>query len=168
VILYRNAYERLFSQENLFKNGDKKMLGERYSITVSDYEIEIHGEITIREAFDLIHYFDQQGYTHLTIGHENSTMRIIKESNCPVPQDQPDIFEVLFNDQKETCRQIKEKSEFQEKFIQEIIRDDELEIKRLNDKIDKLCKEKKMNELMQNSLVNDMFNKLQEGTQNEK
>lgn len=55
------------------------MKGERYSIEVSDGEVLIHGYISIREAFDFLSFFDQQGYDCLIPGDENSVLRLTKK-----------------------------------------------------------------------------------------
>jgi hypothetical protein len=144
------------------------MKSGRYSMEVSDYSVEVYGEITIREAFDLIHYFDQQGYTHLSIGHENSTMRITKEQ-IQDEKEPPNLYEVLLKDSEETCRQLRATSKSQDEFIRLILSEDALITKDLKNEIEKLRKEKKMNEMMQNSLVKEIFTKLnvEEGEDNE-
>lgn len=132
---------------------------ERYSIEVSDYCVEVYGQITIREAFDLIHYFDQQGYTHLSIGHENSTMRITKEQPQD-PEEPQNLYEILLKDQEETSRQLKEKVKFQDQFIQSLINDHDCEINCLRHSNEKLEKENKINEMRSNPLVKEIFNNL--------
>jgi hypothetical protein len=64
-----------------FQRNDEgsKMKGERYTIEVSDDEVLIHGYLSIREAFDFLSFFDQQGYDTLWPGDENSAMRIVKK-----------------------------------------------------------------------------------------
>lgn len=50
----------------------------RYSIEVCDSEVLIHGYLTIREAFDFLAFFDQQGFKSVWPGDENSVMRLTK------------------------------------------------------------------------------------------
>jgi hypothetical protein len=54
------------------------MINERYSIEVSDDMVIIHGNLTIRESFDFLAFFDQQGYKTLCPGEQNSAMCLIK------------------------------------------------------------------------------------------
>lgn len=116
------------------------MLHERYSIEVSDYCVEVYGEITIREAFDLIHYFDQQGYTHLTIGHENSTMRIIKHQ-IQDPKEPPNLYEVLLKDQEKTNQQLRSVLKQKEQFIKMLLTIDSESVRKLELENRRLCSE---------------------------
>ena len=54
------------------------MKGERYSIDVSDFNVLIHGELSIREAFDFLNYFEKEGYNRLIPGDENSCLHMCK------------------------------------------------------------------------------------------
>lgn len=54
------------------------MENELYSIEVSDQMVFIYGDITMREAFDFLAFFDQQGYSYLSVGY-NSTLCLTKE-----------------------------------------------------------------------------------------
>jgi hypothetical protein len=170
VLLSRNAYGVLLSQGiysiQEINTKEIAMRSERYSMEVSDYSVEVYGEITIREAFDLIHYFDQQGYTHLSIGHENSTMRITKEQ-IQDEKEPPNLYEVLLKDSEKTCRQLRDTLKGQDEFIRLLLSEDQLVTQDLKNEIEKLKKEKKMNEMMQNSLVKEIFTHLQEETSNE-
>lgn len=46
----------------------------RYSIEVSKDRIEVTGEISIREAFDFMNFFEQQGFNSLIFGESTLTM----------------------------------------------------------------------------------------------
>lgn len=116
------------------------MRDERYSIHISDYSVEVYGEITMAEAFDLVHYFDQQGYTHLTIGHENSTLRFIKPQEKD-PKESPNLYEVLLKDQEKTCQQLRDRLKTNEEFVKMLLTEDNEAIKRLEKENMRLCSE---------------------------
>lgn len=46
----------------------------RYSIEVSKDRVEVSGEISIREAFDFMNFFEQQGFNSLIFGESTLTM----------------------------------------------------------------------------------------------
>ncbi len=52
---------------------------DRYSVEVSDGYAVIHGELSIKEAIDLLLYFDKQGFDLITHGDENSALCLIKK-----------------------------------------------------------------------------------------
>ncbi len=135
------------------------MIGEKYSVSVNDYCVEVYGEITIRQAFDLIHYFDQQGYTHLAIGYENSTLRIIKKKEKE--QEEPmNVHEILLKDQERTSEMLREKIKFQEQFIQEIIHDQHGEVLCLKNTVSELEKKIKMQSMLEDPEVKSMIKQL--------
>lgn len=50
----------------------------RYSIEVTDEVVEIHGDLTIEESFDFLSFYERKGYKSVTMGDENSTLRMMK------------------------------------------------------------------------------------------
>jgi hypothetical protein len=56
------------------------MLDERYSIEVGDDVVEIHGYLTIEEAFDFLNFFEKKGFINVAPGQQNSTFRMIREN----------------------------------------------------------------------------------------
>lgn len=50
----------------------------RYTIYVSDECVQIEGKLTIREAFDMLSYFDQQGFTTIEENFDQSTLTFRK------------------------------------------------------------------------------------------
>lgn len=55
------------------------MIQDKYSIHVNEEEVLIFGELTIREAFDFLSFYEREGYTQVTLGQDNSTLRILKD-----------------------------------------------------------------------------------------
>ena len=55
------------------------MIGERYSIEVSEGCVEIHGYLTIRETFDFLAFFEREGFCCVTPGQENSALFLTKK-----------------------------------------------------------------------------------------
>ena len=50
----------------------------KYSIRVYDERVEIEGRLIIREAFDFLNFFDQQGFTTLESNYDNDTLTLSK------------------------------------------------------------------------------------------
>ena len=50
----------------------------RLEISIYDGLVIFHGEMTIREAFDFLNYFDREGYNIVTVGQENSSICLKK------------------------------------------------------------------------------------------
>ena len=50
----------------------------RYTIYVQDDKVEIEGVLTIREGFDMLSYFDQQGFTTIEHNYESTTLTFRK------------------------------------------------------------------------------------------
>ena len=114
---------------------------ERYTIEVCDYEVQIYGELTIREAFDFLNFFDQQGYNKLVIGHENTTLRLIKEKETIEGESDFDMHETLWKDEKETSNQLRKRLKEQEDLIKVLMIDDSERCKNLKKENEKLsCK----------------------------
>lgn len=57
------------------------MKDDRYSIEVSDTLVLIHGYLSIREAFDFLSFFEQQGFNCVMPGDENSCLRLFKKKD---------------------------------------------------------------------------------------
>jgi hypothetical protein len=112
---------------------------ERYTIEVCDYEVQIYGELTIREAFDFISFFDQQGYNKLVIGHENTTLRLIKEKETTESESEFDMHETLWKDEKVTSSQLRKRLKEQEDLIKVLMIDDSERCKELKKQNDHLC-----------------------------
>ena len=55
------------------------MNGERYSIEVSEGVVEIHGKLTIEEAFDFLNFFEKKGFDEVTYGDQNSCLRMLNK-----------------------------------------------------------------------------------------
>ena len=60
---------------------------ERYSLEVGNDYVLIYGELSIREAFDFLSFFDQQGFKYFTCGHENSTLLLKKETEAELKKE---------------------------------------------------------------------------------
>lgn len=136
------------------------MIQERYSMSVNDYAVEIYGELTVREAFDFLNFFDQQGYNIITIGHENSSLRMIKSS---VYESVPDTHEILLEDEKKTNSQLRKRLKDQEEIIKQLLTDEQDRLKRLKEENEVYKKIIKLNELENNEEVKQII----EGSQNE-
>ncbi|MDD3471772.1 MAG: hypothetical protein PHS86_03225 [Syntrophaceae bacterium] len=50
----------------------------RYIVHVFDERIEIEGVLTIREAFDMLNYFDQQGFNTIESNYDQNTLTMRK------------------------------------------------------------------------------------------
>ena len=112
---------------------------ERYSIEVCDYEVQIYGELTIREAFDFLSFFDQQGYNKVIIGHENSTLRLIKEKETNENESDFNLHETLWKDEKETSSQLRKRLKEQEELIKVLMIDDTDRCKKLKQENERLA-----------------------------
>lgn len=64
----------IFSQ--VYFENKKDFMSEKYSIHVYENVVEIFGELTIEEAFDFLNFFEKKGYKSLSIGLENTTLRM--------------------------------------------------------------------------------------------
>lgn len=90
------------------------MKSERYSIEVEDDCVVIHGYLTMREAFDFLSFFDQQGFTCIKPGYENSTLFLMKENYTEEKKDdeekdQKNLHELLLKERTEDCISAHEK-----------------------------------------------------------
>jgi len=96
------------------------MKDERYTIEVGAGVVIIHGYLTIREAFDFLAFFDQQGYTSVYPGDENSAMRLVK-TDCTegyvesqLHEKREKAFEFLYEKEKKTNLELIENIRFLE------------------------------------------------------
>jgi hypothetical protein len=62
-------------------------MNERYSIEVSDDCVLIYGDLSIRETFDFLSFFDQQGFKSVVSGHENSTLCMMTKEYSKIQKD---------------------------------------------------------------------------------
>lgn len=82
---------------------------ERYTIEVGQDYVKIDGELTIRETFDFLNFFEKDGFTRVCQGDQNSTLYLIRPSGdfpCPFgclpPEKQSDNFDkILYEQQKQ-------------------------------------------------------------------
>jgi len=51
---------------------------EKYTIRVCDERVEIEGDLTIRDAFDFLSFFDQQGFNTLVRNCDGETITLSK------------------------------------------------------------------------------------------
>lgn len=109
------------------------MYGERYSIQVDDDHVEIHGTITIREAFDFLSFFERDGYSTLVDNCDSGVLRLEKRN---LDQEKTDRINT---DVREENVELKDKLEMEK----EHSRDLEYKLHDLEGLIQKLIVERK-------------------------
>lgn len=102
------------------------MFHERYSIEVSDDCVFIYGDLSIREAFDFLNYFEKEGFDFIGDGYENSSLSLYKKVK------------------KEECeKKIKFESQFLNKIQDSVFSEESIE-KNNNDDLEKCLEEYKI------------------------
>lgn len=77
----------------------KKMLNEKYSITVDkdNSEVLFHGYFSVRELLGFIEFYQKQGFNYVVPGDENSALCLVRKeySKATQPEDKPEEEEEL-------------------------------------------------------------------------
>ena len=138
----------------------------RYSIEVDEEIVEIYGNLTIEEAFDFLNFFDKKGYKTLTIGSENSTLRLwkkdyaefMKELRQEEKVEEEELYKSLYNKEELNHKQTKEKLEQVESLLRLMFTEESDKVKTLKAKIDVLEKHLKGTKLADNPEFQKILN----------
>lgn len=137
------------------------MIEERYSIEVSDDFVEIHGDLTIEEAFDYINFFDKKGYKSLRSGWENSTLLlsrtdVFKEQEERRKQDDIEeerMYHDFFESEKKEHEKTKTRVNELESLIKQLMSEEYQKYKKLKEENDELIKQQAVYFLSQDPMV---------------
>lgn len=124
------------------------MREERYSIEVSDDFVEIHGDLSIEEAFDYMNFFDKKGYKSLRTGWENSTLLLARKD---IAQKQEEIrqeaakqseamYEQFYQSERKEHDKTKERVRQLEDLMKQLMSEEYQKYKALKEENDKLVK----------------------------
>lgn len=138
----------------------------RYSIEVDEEIVEIYGNLTIEEAFDFINFFDKKGYKTLTVGSENSTLRLWKQDYQEFIQElrkkdkleEEELYKSLYKKEEEIHIQTKTKLEQVESLIKLMCKEESDKVKTLKSQINVLEKHLKQTKLADNPEFQKILN----------
>lgn len=133
---------------------------ERYSIDVANDCVLIHGNISIREAFDFLSFFEQQGFNSLTYGEENSAMCLLRTSIKEMREEQvlkekvaDDLFyETLYNSSQDEIKKLRDKISHLESLMKEMLNEEKNKRDALKIKIDSMKRENAISNLLEDPL----------------
>jgi hypothetical protein len=123
-------------------------MDERYSIDVSDEIVEIYGDLTIEEAFDLLSFFERKGYKSVVLGSENSTLRMMRRDQAEVIHDQFVLnlkeqitdFKDLWEKEKKSHESTAQKTKEVEALLKQLMSDEYKKYKALHEENQRLLK----------------------------
>jgi|SRR6185436_2422828 len=123
-------------------------MDDRYTIEVGDDFVEIHGDLTIEEAFDYINFFEKKGFKSLRSGWENSTLLLCKndvfekqkEERKQEAADEERMYHDFFKSEKDEHDRTKEKLKDVERLLKQLMSEEYEKYKKLKEENDKLIK----------------------------
>jgi type I site-specific restriction-modification system R (restriction) subunit len=106
---------------------DYAMIGERYSIEVSEGLVVIHGKLSIEEAFDFLNFFEKKGFDEVGIGQENSALCLYnnkaiygdKDEEPVIPE--KDIWESFYEEKSKENEKLRERIKQLERLIKQLL-----------------------------------------------
>lgn len=140
-------------------------MNQRYTIEVTDECVEITGTLTIREAFDYLSFFDQQGYTTLEDWGEKTTLYLRKRDLERERKDEiiknsvEDLedFKNRFHDEADKNEVLKNKIKELELLIKELMTEESLKRNKIRAQKELLCKLESQVKLRENPIVKFML-----------
>jgi hypothetical protein len=126
---------------NTLKKKDFNMIRERYSIEVGEGIVEIHGKLTIEEAFDFLNFFEKKGFDEVGVGDENSCLRLFnnkviygdKVEEPVIPE--RDFWEGCYHEKELENLKLRDKIKQLESLIKEFMHPDPERLMKFVDKI---------------------------------
>lgn len=141
------------------------MSGERYTIEVHDDFVEIHGDLTIEEAFDYMNFFEKKGFKSLISGWENSTILLSRkgvEEKCQELLEKEHIqseafYEQLYGQQQEKEKALNRRIDELESLMRLMFSDESDKVNKLRKENEVLIKQLKKNKLEENEEVKKLL-----------
>lgn len=142
---------------------------ERYSIEVDDESVMIYGDLSMEEAFDFLNFFEKKGYNRLTLGHENSTISMMKKSIEEAQEavriaehiSTEKFYESLFVEQSEKSKRHIQKIQELESLVKKIMEDKKERINEMEMTIQMLCKRLESQKLENSEYVKEIMNEIE-------
>ena len=142
---------------------------ERYSIEVDDESVMIYGDLSMEEAFDFLNFFEKKGYNRLTLGHENSTISMMKKSIEEAQEavriaehiSSEKFYQSLYEQQLEDAKGHIQKIQDLESLVKKIMVDKDERIKEMGLAIETLCKRLQLQKLENSEYVKEIMNEIE-------
>ena len=144
---------------------------ERYSIEVTDEVVEVYGDLTIEETFDLLSFFERKGYKSVVLGSENSTLRMMKrdqkeeiiDQRVTDLKDEVSDYKRWLEKEQDKHEETKNKLNSVELLLKTLMSEEHAKYKKLHEENMKLLRDQCISELEQNPEVKEMLDKFKMG-----